>query len=137
MKKNENDIIFSKTIKAGKRIYYLDVKENRKGELFLVITESKQITVNSGDKQEQVFEKHKIFLYREDFKNFFENLAQIVEYIEKNNPAPIKQVKQIQDITQKHTTEKMRQLHKIESMENSDDIFDETFEHKNEMQLKE
>lgn len=34
MKKTENDIIFSKTIKAGKRIYYLDVKENRKGELF-------------------------------------------------------------------------------------------------------
>ncbi|MBQ7823110.1 MAG: DUF3276 family protein, partial [Bacteroidaceae bacterium] len=101
MKKTENDIIFSKTIKAGKRIYYLDVKENRKGELFLVITESKQITVNSGDKQEQVFEKHKIFLYREDFNNFFESLAQIVEYIEKNNPTPVKRVKQIQDITKK------------------------------------
>ncbi|HIU55832.1 MAG TPA: DUF3276 family protein, partial [Candidatus Gallibacteroides avistercoris] len=71
MKKTENDIIFSKTIKAGKRIYYLDVKENRKGELFLVITESKQVTINTGDKPEQSFEKHKIFLYREDFNNFF------------------------------------------------------------------
>lgn len=137
MKKTENDIIFSKTIKAGKRIYYLDVKENRKGELFLVITESKQITVNSGDKQEQVFEKHKIFLYREDFNNFFESLAQIVEYIEKNNPTPVKRVKQIQDITKKYTDQKEEQIHTLQSMESLNDIFNETFKCENEMLLKE
>ena len=42
---NENDkeIVFSKTVKAGKRIYYLDVKKNRKEEMFLAITESKKV----------------------------------------------------------------------------------------------
>lgn len=103
----------------------------------MVITESKQITVNSGDKQEQVFEKHKIFLYREDFNNFFEGLAQIVEYIEKNNPTPVKRVKQIQDITKKYTDQKKDQIHTLQSMESLNDIFNETFKCENEMLLKE
>ena len=46
---NDKDIIFSKSIKAGKRIYYLDVKKNRKDELFLAITESKKVMVGYGD----------------------------------------------------------------------------------------
>ena len=47
--KKENDIIFSKALKAGKRIYYLDVKKNRKDELFLAITESKKIVTGSTE----------------------------------------------------------------------------------------
>lgn len=39
----DKEIVFSKAIKAGKRIYYLDVKKNRKGEMFLAITESKKV----------------------------------------------------------------------------------------------
>ena len=46
---NDKEIIFSKAIKAGKRIYYLDVKKNRKGELFLAITESKKTDYGEGD----------------------------------------------------------------------------------------
>lgn len=76
------DIIFSKSIKAGKRIYYLDVKKNRKNELFLAITESKKVMVGYGDEAHLNFEKHKIFLYKEDFEKFTEGLRQVIEYID-------------------------------------------------------
>lgn len=85
--KNNNqggDIVFSKAIKAGKRVYYLDVKKNRKDELFLVITESKKIA-SEGSEQSPAFEKHKIFLYKEDFDKFIEGLNQTLEYIVENN----------------------------------------------------
>lgn len=137
MKKNENDIIFSKTIKAGKRIYYLDVKENRKGELFLVITESKQVTVNTGDKPGQAFEKHKIFLYREDFNNFFESLGQIVEYIERNSPSSTKQTTQIQNITQVLTSEENALANSLCSITSLDDFLHETSESKSEIHTNE
>ena len=45
---NEKDIVYSQAVKAGKRIYYLDVKRNRRGELFLSITESKKIAMGEG-----------------------------------------------------------------------------------------
>jgi hypothetical protein len=79
----ENDIIFSKTINAGKRIYYLDVKQNRKGELFLVITESKKIV--KEDLNAFHFEKHKIFLYKEDFDKFADAMTEAISYIKENN----------------------------------------------------
>ena len=46
---NDKEIVFSKSIKAGKRIYYLDVKKNRKDEMFLAITESKKVVMGEGD----------------------------------------------------------------------------------------
>ena len=63
---NDKEIVFSKSIKAGKRIYYLDVKKNRKDEMFLAITESKKVVMGEGDDSQVSFEKHKIFLYKED-----------------------------------------------------------------------
>lgn len=66
----EKDIVLSKTIKAGKRIYYLDVKEDRRGEMFLSITESKKIVSGEGENAKVSFEKHKIFLHKEDFEKF-------------------------------------------------------------------
>lgn len=65
----DNEILFSKTVKAGKRIYYIDVKRDRKGEFYLSLTESKRVKEQS-DVQYSTFEKHKIFLYREDLNKF-------------------------------------------------------------------
>ena len=62
----DKEIVFSKTVKAGKRIYYLDVKKNRKNEMFLAITESKKVVMASGEDTQVNFEKHKIFLYQEE-----------------------------------------------------------------------
>ena len=80
----ENDIVFSQAIKAGKRIYYLDVKKNRKEELFLSITESKRID-SDGISAPVQFEKHKIFLYKEDFDKFVDGLNEALDYIRENN----------------------------------------------------
>ncbi len=80
----ENDIIFSQAIKAGKRIYYLDVKKNRKNELFLTITESRKLSSDEENAPIQ-YEKHKIFLYKEDFDKFIRGLNDALEYIKKNN----------------------------------------------------
>ena len=82
---NDKEIVFSKSIKAGKRIYYLDVKKNRKDEMFLAITESKKIVMSEGDDSQVSFEKHKIFLYKEDFGKFMTGLEQAIGYIAKND----------------------------------------------------
>ncbi len=81
--KKDQEIVYSKAIKAGKRIYYLDVKRNRKDELFLAITESKKKI--TGEDAPVSFEKHKIFLYREDFVKFREGLNDVIEFIDRNN----------------------------------------------------
>lgn len=80
----ETDIVFSQAIKAGKRIYYLDVKKNRKEELFLSITESKKIGSENVNTPAQ-FEKHKIFLYKEDFDKFVSGISEAVDFIRENN----------------------------------------------------
>ena len=67
--KKENDIIFSKALKAGKRIYYLDVKKNRKDELFLAITESKKIVTGSTETPSVQFESIKSFYIKKTLKN--------------------------------------------------------------------
>lgn len=87
----EKDIVFSKTIKAGKRIYYLDVKEDRKGEMFLSITESKKIVSGEGENAKVSFEKHKIFLHKEDFEKFTDGLHETMQYIyDEQGPAVAK-----------------------------------------------
>lgn len=77
------EIFLSKVIKAGKRIYYVDVKANRTGELYLSMTESKKVTSGTGDSQKVSFEKHKIFVYPEDFEEFMGGLKEAITYIEK------------------------------------------------------
>lgn len=82
---NDKEIVFSKSIKAGKRIYYLDVKKNRKDEMFLAITESKKVVMGEGDDSQVSFEKHKIFLYREDFQKFMTGLTEAIDFIDHND----------------------------------------------------
>ena len=79
---NDKEIVYSQSVKAGKRIYYLDVKKNRKDEMFLAITESKKIVTGEGDDVQVSFEKHKIFLYKEDFEKFLNGLQQVIDFIE-------------------------------------------------------
>ena len=81
---SDKEIVFSRAIKAGKRIYYLDVKKNRKEEMFLTITESKKVIVGEGDDSQVNFEKHKIFLYKEDFEKFMHGLNQTIQFINNN-----------------------------------------------------
>lgn len=79
----DKEILYSKAIKAGKRIYYLDVKKNLKDDLFLAITESKKIQSKEG--AQVSFEKHKIFLYKEDFDKFVDGMNEVIQYIKQCN----------------------------------------------------
>lgn len=88
MEKKENDIIYSKAIKAGKRIYYLDVKKSRNDDLYLSITESKKRVMGTDDAQVS-YEKHKIFLYKEDFSEFTEGLEDVIGFIKRELGTPI------------------------------------------------
>lgn len=84
-KKNQEgrdaDILFSRTIKAGQRIYYIDVKQNRRGEMYLCITESKKMQSGSQDMPTVNYEKHKIFLFREDFIKFDDALRDAFSFV--------------------------------------------------------
>ncbi len=75
--------IFSEAIRAGKRTYFFDVKATRRDDYYLTITESKKRFNRDG---QSFYEKHKIFLYKEDFDKFIEGLTSTVGYIKKNNP---------------------------------------------------
>jgi hypothetical protein len=78
-KNYNNDELFSKAVRAGKRTYFFDVKSTRSGENYLTITESKK----RFDQQTGKFfyEKHKLFLYQEDFQKFFTGLSQSFEFV--------------------------------------------------------
>lgn len=82
----DNEILFSKTVKAGKRIYYIDVKRDRKGEFYLSMTESKRLKDVNNNAPHPTFEKHKIFLYREDLEKFMVALNDAAEFTKANAP---------------------------------------------------
>lgn len=71
--------VFSKPVRAGKRTYFFDVKATKgNNDYYLTITESKRRQENDGS---FTFDKHKIFLYKEDFDKFQEGLAEVIGYI--------------------------------------------------------
>lgn len=72
MEMNDRDEIYSKPVRAGKRTYFFDVKATRNNDYYLTITESKKKLEKDGS---QNYEKHKIFLYKEDFDKFAEGLT--------------------------------------------------------------
>ncbi len=90
LEKKDSEIIYSKAIKAGKRIYYLDVKKSRNDDLYLAITESKKKVTGFDEDAQVTYEKHKIFLYKEDFEKFVEGLDDVIGFIkqEQGEPTP-------------------------------------------------
>jgi len=76
--KNNREEIFSKAVRAGKRTYFFDVKTTRGNDLYLTITESKRRYNNDG---KYYYEKHKLFLYKEDFEKFSNGLTESVSKI--------------------------------------------------------
>ena len=74
----DKEDIYSKVVRAGKRTYFFDVKATRRNDFYVTITESKKRIGRDG---KFYFEKHKIFLYKEDFEKFAEGLTEVVDYI--------------------------------------------------------
>jgi hypothetical protein len=97
--KSIKEEIFTKVVRAGKRTYFFDVKATRRDDYYLTITESKK---RLGKEGKVFYEKHKIFLYKEDFEKFSEGLKDAIEYINngKDNltqSSPVPDTEQIQE----------------------------------------
>ena len=74
----EQEEIFSKVLRAGRRTYFFDVRATKAGDYYLTITESKKFTNDDGSFH---YKKHKIYLYKEDFSEFREILGEMTDYI--------------------------------------------------------
>lgn len=89
-KRDSREEIFSRVVRAGKRTYFFDVKETRNKERYLTITESKRRFNNENGKF--FYEKHKLFLYKEDFEKFSNGLAEVIDFIETGTAATEKPI---------------------------------------------
>jgi len=74
----EKEEIFSKVLRAGRRTYFFDVRATKAEDYYLTITESKKFTNDDGSFH---YKKHKIYIYKEDFAEFKEILAEMTDYI--------------------------------------------------------
>ncbi len=75
--------VYSKAVRAGRRTYFFDVKATRNDDYYLTITESRK---KQGKDGSFFFDKHKIYLYKEDFCKFAEGLDEVVKFIRVNKP---------------------------------------------------
>jgi hypothetical protein len=86
--------IYSVAVRAGKRTYFFDVKSTRRDEFYLTITESKKRFEQDGNFH---FEKHKIFLYKEDFEKFIDGLQEVITYIDQNQQDDVENHSEIEN----------------------------------------
>ena len=100
--KTEPEIVYSRAVKAGKRIYYLDVKKARNEDLYLCITESKR--KQTGESETPQFEKHKVFLYKEDFAHFTEGLNDVIAFVQ----SQLGEIEERQEWTPETANEEMK-----------------------------
>ena len=77
---DDREDVYSKAVRAGKRTYFFDVKSTRGRDLYLIITESKKHTHEDGTAS---YEKHKIFLYKEDFEKFLDGFKDAMAEIDR------------------------------------------------------
>ena len=76
--KREMEDIFSKKVRAGRRTYFFDVRSTKAGDYYMTLTESVRDFNKDGVPS---YRKHKLYLYKEDFKNFKEALEEVSSYI--------------------------------------------------------
>lgn len=84
MEPDNREDLFSKSVKAGKRTYFFDIKSTRGKDYYITLTESKKTSENGQD----TYQKHKLFLYKEDFDKFLNTLQETIDKareLQKNN----------------------------------------------------
>ena len=74
----DQEEIYSKVLRAGRRTYFFDVRSTKAGDYYLTITESKKFTHDDGSFH---YKKHKIYLYKEDFHSFKDIMEEMMDYI--------------------------------------------------------
>lgn len=108
--KNSQEEIFSKSLRAGRRTYFFDVRETRAGDYYLTITESKK---NSNEDGTFYFKKHKIYLYKEDFESFKEHLEEATDFITREKGEEV--------ISERHQSDYNEKLDSNETQQDSKD----------------
>lgn len=107
----EREEIFSKAVRAGKRTYFFDVKATRRNDYYLTITESKKRYNKDG---RYFYEKHKIFLYKEDFDKFSEGLTGVIDFIRQNKIEFAEPEQKIEPQNESYTNVEFEDLEGIE-----------------------
>ena len=125
----EREEIFSKTLRAGRRTYFFDVRSTKAGDYYLTLTESKKFTNDDGSFH---YKKHKIYLYKEDFSEFNSILSEMTDYIIKEKGEEViserhqKDYKKEEEEEEEETTEEPSE--ETESNEEEEDSNDEAEE---------
>ena len=120
----EREEIFSKTMRAGRRTYFFDVRSTKAGDYYLTLTESKKFTNDDGSYH---YKKHKIYLYKEDFSEFSSNLSEMTDYIIKEKGEEV--------ISERHQQDYQRE-EKQETTSKETEIAEEDQESGNEEETK-
>ncbi len=95
IRNERNDEVYSKAVRAGKRTYFFDIKSTRNNDLYLTLTESKKSSYDG----KASYQKHKIFLYKEDFEKFTEGFQEVMDKItELKNSETNKDSKSTQEV---------------------------------------
>jgi hypothetical protein len=128
MNYREEDI-FSKTMRAGRRTYFFDVRSTKAGDYYLTLTESKKFTNDDGSFH---FKKHKIYLYKEDFSEFSSNLSEMTDYIIKEKGEEVISDRHQKDYQreekQETTSEETETTEEDQELGNEDETKNETEE---------
>lgn len=113
----EQEEIFSKVMRAGRRTYFFDVRSTKAGDYYLTITESKKFTNDDGSFH---YKKHKIYLYKEDFSEFQDSLNDMIQYIidEKGNEV----------ISERHQKDFKKEETETEETNSTDSFTDVSFD---------
>lgn len=111
------NLIFEKTVKAGKRVYFFDVRENKRGSYYITITESKRRF--NADTGKTFFEKHKLFLYKADFEKFTEGLQEAIDFIKSKQE--VNEIRPVEDQEKKQLdSEATKELASKEEADDTD-----------------
>ena len=111
---DNRDEIYSKSIRAGRRTYFFDVRSTRADDFYLTITESKRDFNEDGT---PFYKKHKIYLYKEDFQNFKEHLNELTDYIIKERGEEIISLKDKETPLEEIKTDETEEAEKVEKEE--------------------
>ena len=111
---DNRDEIYSKSLRAGRRTYFFDVRSTRADDFYLTITESKRDFNEDGS---PFYKKHKIYLYKEDFQNFKEHLDELTDYIIKERGEEIISLKDKETPLEEIKTDETEEAEKVEKEE--------------------
>lgn len=121
----EQEEIFSKVLRAGRRTYFFDVRETKAGDYYLTITESKKFTNEDGSYH---YKKHKIYLYKEDFAEFKDILNEMTDYIIEQKGEEVISERHQKDFKRDQDLADNQENETIDTTQSAEDFTDVKFE---------